>query len=52
MFHITVIFCVKLVCNNKYFASTVDADSLVLKHEGIISYSDDYAPMHFQLFMG
>ena len=32
--------------------NTVDTDGLVLKHQGISSYSVEYAPMHFQFFMG
>ena len=45
----------KLVQLQEYLFSTVDTDGLVLKHQAISSYSDEYAPnipMHFQLFMG
>ena len=44
-------FCVKLVQYNGYSISTVDTDGLVLKHQGISSYSAEYAPMHFKLFI-
>ena len=35
----------------EYLITTVDTDALVLKHQGISSYSAEYAPMHFQLCM-
>ena len=38
--------------NQEYLVSTVDTDGLVLQHQGISSYSAEYAPMHFLLFMG
>ena len=41
----------KLVQYNEYLVITVDTDGLVLWHQVISSYSDDYAPMHFQFFM-
>ena len=41
----------KLIQYNGYSVSTVDTDGLVLKHQGISSYSTEYALMHFQLFM-
>ena len=44
-------FYVKLVQYNGYFVSTVDADGLVLQHQGISSLSAGYTPMHFQSFM-
>ena len=37
--------------DNAYLVSTVDTDGLVLKHQSISSYSAEYTPMHFQLFM-
>ena len=40
-----------LVQYSEYLLSTVDADVLVLQHQGISSYSADYAPIHLQLFM-
>ena len=42
----------KPVQNNEYIVSTVDTDGLVLQHQGISSYSAEYEPMCFQLFMG
>ena len=33
-------------------ANIVDADDLVLLLQGIICYSVEYTPMHFQLFVG
>ena len=32
--------------------STIDTDGLVLQYQGISSYSADYTPVCFQLFMG
>ena len=40
-----------LVQYSEYLLSTVDTDVLVLQHQGISSYSADYAPIHLQLFM-
>ena len=37
---------------NKYLVRIVDIDGLVLKHQGISSYSAEYTPMFFQLSMG
>ena len=37
---------------NEYLVSTVDTDGLVLQNQDISSHSAEYAPMHFQLFMG
>ena len=34
----------------QYIVSTVDTDDLV--HQGISSYSAEYEPMCFQLFLG
>ena len=42
----------KLVQYNECLISSVDTDSLVLKHKGISSYSADYAPMRFPVFKG
>ena len=42
----------KLLQYNEYLVSTVNTDGLVLQHQGISSYSSEYAPMCFQLFMG
>ena len=42
----------KLVQCNEYLVSTVDTDAQVLKHQDISSYSAEYTPVHFQLFMG
>ena len=36
----------------EYLVRTVDTDGLVLQHQGISSYSAEYAFMHFQLFIG
>ena len=41
----------KRVQCSEYLVSTVNTDGLVLLHQGISSYSADYAPMRFQLFM-
>ena len=40
----------KLVQHNEYFISIVNADALVLMHQGISSQSAVYAPMHLQFF--
>ena len=37
----------ELVKYSEYLVSTADTDGLVLKHQGIISHSTKYAPMHF-----
>ena len=42
----------KLVQHNEYLVSIVDTGGLVLHHQGISSYSAEYASMHFQLLMG
>ena len=42
----------RLVQYNEYSVITVDTDGLVLQHQGISSHSAEYAPMHFQRFMG
>ena len=43
----------ELVKYSEYLVSTEDTADLVLQHQGIISYSAKYAPMHLQLlFMG
>ena len=42
----------KLVQRIECFISTVDADGLVLLHQGISSHSADYAPMRFPVFRG
>ena len=42
----------KLVQYKECLVSIVYTDGLVLQHQGISSYSAEYAPMHFQLFMG
>ena len=42
----------KLVQYKEYLISNVDTDDLVLQHQGISSYSAEYVPMCFQLFMG
>ena len=42
----------KLIKYNVYLVSTVDTDGLVLQHQGSNSHSAEYAPMHFQMFMG
>ena len=53
MFFITVAFLNKLIQYNEYLVSTVGTDALVLiKHQGISSYSAEYTPIGFQLFMG
>ena len=41
----------KLVQHNQYLVSTVDTDDLMFKHQDISSYSAEYAPVYFQLFM-
>ena len=51
LFSINVIFLYALIQYNKYLISTVDTDDLVLKHQGISSYSK-HASIRFQLFMG
>ena len=45
-------FCLKLVQYSKYIPIAAGTDGLVLQHQGSSSYSADYEPMHFQLFMG
>ena len=42
----------KLVQYNEYLVSTMDTDDLMLQHQGICSYSAEYTPIEFQLFMG
>ena len=42
----------KLVQYNECLISTVDADGLVLLHQGISSHSADYAPMRFPVLKG
>ena len=42
----------KLAQYNGYLVSTIDTDDLVLQHQGISSYSADYASMCFRLLMG
>ena len=37
---------------NTHLGSTVDTDGLVLSHQGISSYSADYASACFQMLMG
>ena len=41
----------KLFQYNEHLVSTVDTDGLVLLHQGIRSYSAEYVPMHFPLFI-
>ena len=43
-----IFLCATVLKYNWYFASTVDTESLVLKHQGISSYSTDYEPTNFQ----
>ena len=45
VFPINVIFFIRLVQYNGYLISTVDADDLVLWHQGIGIYSEEYTPM-------
>ena len=42
----------KLTQLNECLVRTADTDGLVLQHQGISCYSAEYAPVHFQLFMG
>ena len=42
----------KLVQYNECLISIVDADGLVLLHQGISSHSADYAPKHFPVLKG
>ena len=42
----------KLVQYNGCLISIVDADALVLYHQGISSHSADYAPMRLPVFRG
>ena len=49
---ITMYFPLKLFKCNVNLVSTVCTDALVLKHQSISSHSAEYAPMHFQMFMG
>ena len=42
----------KLVQQNVCLVSTVDIDGRVVWHQGISSYSAEYTPICFQLFMG
>ena len=42
----------KLVPYDEYIVSIVGTDGLVLYHQGISSYSVQYTPLYFQLFMG
>ena len=42
----------KLLQRYEYVVSTMDADGLVLLHQDMSSYSTEYAPIHFQLFIG
>ena len=42
----------EVVRYNLYLASTVGTDGLVLNLQDISSYSGQYAPMRFRLFMG
>ena len=37
---------------NKYLVSTADTDDMGLWPQDISSYSAEYEPIHFQLFMG
>ena len=41
----------KLVQYKAHLISNVDTDGLVLSHPAISSYSVEYTPVHFQLFM-
>ena len=34
------------------YSAQVGTDGLVLQHQGIRSHSAEYAPLHFQIFMG
>ena len=45
------ISCIKLVQYNKYLLNIVDTDGLVLKHQGISSFSVDYSLVRFWLFL-
>ena len=42
----------KLVPYTWYLARIVGTDGLLLQHQGISSFSAEYGPMHFHLFMG
>ena len=42
----------KLVQYNECLIGIVDADGLVLWHQGISVHSADYAPMRFPVFRG
>ena len=42
----------KLVQHSECLISIVDTDGLVLQHQGISSYSADYAPMRLSVFKG
>ena len=42
----------KLVQHNECLVSIVDTDGLVLYHQGISSYSADYAPLRSPVFKG
>ena len=42
----------KLVEYKAYLIGNVDTGGLVLYHQGISSYSAEYPPVCFQLFMG
>ena len=45
-------FFMKLAQYIKYLFITEVSYGLVLQHQGISSYSAEYGPMYFQLFMG
>ena len=42
----------KLIQYKDYLVSTVGTDGMLLQHQGIDSWSVEYASMRFQLFMG
>ena len=42
----------KLVQYKEYLVSIADTDDLVLQHQAISSYSAEYVPLCFQLFIG
>ena len=50
LYTISVKLYMNLVQYNEWLISIVDADGLVLWHQGISSHSPDYAPVRFPVF--
>ena len=50
--NVTFLYEISLIQWIYILVSTVSTDALVLKHQGISTYSAEYRPLCFQPFMG